>query len=123
MANDFELETLPTENAEELYRELTTGRSASHHFQVKAALSQLFKLLNRANPFVDCRAPKFSIQAVQIRYLTASPLFNDAWRHRGHTHAHLFALGARPLLALCDFDENQEEFTTKNTGGTEKGSV
>ena len=40
MANDFELETLPTENAEELYRELTTGRSASHHFQVKAALSQ-----------------------------------------------------------------------------------
>ena len=33
------LETLPPQKAGEFYEEVTSGRSASHHLQVKAALS------------------------------------------------------------------------------------
>ena len=38
------LETLPEERTGKFYEEATRGRSASHHLQVKAALSLLYNV-------------------------------------------------------------------------------
>jgi site-specific recombinase XerD len=57
-AEGLALETLPSERAGEFYEEATRGRSASHHLQVKAALSLLYHVLGSTNPFAECPAPK-----------------------------------------------------------------
>jgi site-specific recombinase XerD len=54
------LETLPEDRVGEFYEEMTRGRSASHHLQVKAALALLYNILGTTNPFAQCAAPKFA---------------------------------------------------------------
>jgi hypothetical protein len=53
---------------------VTSGRSASHHLQVKAALSLLCEVLSSPNPFHECLAPKFASEKTLLRYHTASQL-------------------------------------------------
>ena len=50
------LETLPPQRAGEFYEKATSGLSASHHLQVKAALSLLYHVLSSPNPFRECLA-------------------------------------------------------------------
>jgi site-specific recombinase XerD len=52
------LKTFPVERVGEFYEEATSGRSASHHLQVKAALALLYHVLGSPNPFAQCHAPK-----------------------------------------------------------------
>ncbi|RYG66276.1 hypothetical protein EON80_15730 [bacterium] len=66
--------TLPQAKAEEFYSELTRGRGASCHLQVKAALALLYRVLEAPNPFADCLAPKFRPEAVEIRHLEGGRL-------------------------------------------------
>jgi Phage integrase, N-terminal SAM-like domain len=73
-AEGLVLETLPPERVGEFYEEATRGRSASHHLQVKAALSLLYHVLGSPNPFSYCQAPKFSPEKTELRYHTASQL-------------------------------------------------
>jgi integrase len=65
---------LPPQKAGEFYEEVTSGRSASHHLQVKAALSLLYEVLSSPNPFRECLAPKFAPEKTLLRYHTASQL-------------------------------------------------
>jgi hypothetical protein len=55
-AEGLALEILPSNRAVEFYEEATGGRSPSHHLQVKAALSLLYRVLGSKNPFarVSC---------------------------------------------------------------------
>ena len=73
-AEGLALETLPTKRAGEFYEFATRGRSASHHLQVKAALTLLYKVLSSPNPFAECLAPKFQIEKIEMRYHTPSQL-------------------------------------------------
>jgi hypothetical protein len=68
------LETLPSDRAGEFYVEAARGRSASHHLQVKAALSLLYHVLGSTNPFAECPAPKFAPEKTELRYHTPSQL-------------------------------------------------
>ena len=67
-AEGIALSTLPRELATEFYSSATRGRSASHHLQVKAALAQFYRVLAAPNPFAECEAPKFRIEATEMRY-------------------------------------------------------
>src|SRR5690606_28727617 len=61
---------LPPARAAALYSEWTRRRGASHHLQTKASLSFLYRaVLDAKNPFVDCLAPKFRPDAIEIRHL------------------------------------------------------
>lgn len=73
-AEGFDLAAIPREKARAYYEELTRERSASHHLQVKAAISFLYKLLDRASPFVDCLAPRFRPGSLEIRFLEAGEM-------------------------------------------------
>jgi len=73
-AEGFDVGTLPKEKARAYYEELTKGRSPSHHLQVKAAASFLYKVLDKGNPFEECLAPRFRPEAVEISFLEASDL-------------------------------------------------
>jgi hypothetical protein len=42
--------------------------------QVKAALALLYHVLDFANPFAECPAPKFAPEKTELRYHTASQL-------------------------------------------------
>ena len=55
-AEGLALETLPPQRAGEFYEKATSGLSASHHLQVKAALSLLYHVLSSPNPFRECLA-------------------------------------------------------------------
>jgi hypothetical protein len=68
------LETLPSDKAGKFYEEATRGRSASHHLQVKAALSLLYHVLGSKNPFAECPAPKFAPEKTELRYHSSSQL-------------------------------------------------
>ena len=68
------LETLPFDLAQQLYSEITKGRSASLHLQVRAAIGLLYEILGVPNPFQNCVAPKFQGDKLEIRYHTASEL-------------------------------------------------
>lgn len=70
----FDLAALPREKARAYYEDLTRKRSASHHLQVKAAVSFLYKVLDRSNPFVDCLAPRFRPETLEIQFLEAADL-------------------------------------------------
>ena len=70
-AEGFDIAALPREKARAYYEEMTSGRSPSHHLQVKAAISFLYKLLDRGSPFVECLAPRFRPEALEIRFLEA----------------------------------------------------
>lgn len=74
VAHDLDLSCLPDERVEAFYRSITGDRSASHHQQVKAALSFFYKVARWPNPFSRCIAPKFSVDKLEIRYLTAPQL-------------------------------------------------
>ena len=65
-------QTADHEKIEEIYAILTTGRSASHHLQVKSALSMLYARIGKENPFAKCKGPRFDITNVAIKHLTAS---------------------------------------------------
>jgi integrase/recombinase XerC len=71
-AEGYDIRSLPREKVQEYYTFLTRQRGASHHIQTKAALSFLFGVLETANPFARCLAPKFRPEAVEIRYLDAA---------------------------------------------------
>jgi site-specific recombinase XerD len=71
-AEGLALETLPEDRAGKFYEEVTRGRSASYHLQVKAALALLYDVLGATNPFAKCAAPKFSPEKIELRYHTAS---------------------------------------------------
>ena len=73
-AEGFDVGALPKEKARAYYEELTSGRSPSHHLQVKAAASFLYKVLDKGNPFEECLAPRFRPEAVEISFLEASDL-------------------------------------------------
>lgn len=73
-AEGFDLGALPKEKARAYYEEMTNGRSPSHHLQVKAAASFLYKMLDKGNPFEECLAPRFRPEAVEISFLEASDL-------------------------------------------------
>ncbi len=73
-AEGFDLGALPREKARAYYEELTSERSASHHLQVMAAASFLYKVLDRPNPFEDCLAPRFRPEAVEISFLEGGDL-------------------------------------------------
>ena len=98
MAEGFALETLPEKRAGEFYEEATRGRSASHHLQLKAALSLLYRVLGAPNPFSYCQSPKFAPEKIELRYHTASQLGellrelrNDRRSYFGHLTYHLAA--------------------------------
>jgi site-specific recombinase XerD len=73
-AEGLVLETFPPERVGEFYEEVTRGRSASHHLQVKAALALLYYVLGSPNPFAQCHAPKFAPEKTELRYHTSSQL-------------------------------------------------
>ncbi len=73
-AEGFDVGALPKEKVRAYYEELTSGRSPSHHLQVKAAASFLYKVLDKGNPFEECLAPRFRPEAVEISFLEASDL-------------------------------------------------
>ena len=73
-AEGLDSPTLPREKAREYYEELTRKRSASHHLQVKAALSILYRLVDKPNPFADYSAPRFKADALEIHFLEAREL-------------------------------------------------
>jgi site-specific recombinase XerD len=73
-AQGLALETLPSDRAGEFYEEAIRGRSASHHLQIKAALSLLYHVLSSSNPFAECQAPKFAPEKAELGYHTASQL-------------------------------------------------
>ena len=90
------LETLTEGRAGEFYEEVTRGRSASHHLQVKAAIALLYHVLGATNPFAECAAPKFSPEKTELRYHTASQLGQllrelrqDCRSYFGHLTYHL----------------------------------
>lgn len=66
--------TLPQDKAREYYEALTRGRSPSHHLQVKAALSFLYRVVDQPNPFKECLAPKFRGDSLEIGFLEAGDL-------------------------------------------------
>ena len=72
ITGDYSLEQLPKEVAAVFYGEVTAGRSASHHIQVKAALRFVYQFLEIQNPFLACLAPKFDINKVELKYLSAA---------------------------------------------------
>jgi site-specific recombinase XerD len=138
------LEALPSERAGEFYEEATRGRSASHHLQVKAALSLLHHVLGSTNPFAECPAPKFSPEKTELRYHTASQLGqllrelrDDRRSYFGHLTYHLatalFFTGcrfhesarlivtpsARPARPVGDFGEGGPEIDAEHWGGEE----
>ena len=93
-AEGLVLQTLPEDRAGELYEEVTRGRSASRHLQVKAALPLLYDILGAANPFAEC--PNFAPEKIALRYHTASQsgqllreLREDSGSYFGHLTYHL----------------------------------
>lgn len=50
-----------------VYEKLTYNLGASGHLQTKAALSLFYT--RGTNPFIDCKAPKFDIDKIEIEYL------------------------------------------------------
>ena len=95
-AEGLVLETLTEGRAGEFYEEVTRGRSASHHLQVKAAIALLYHVLGATNPFAECAAPKFSPEKTELRYHTASQLGQllrelrqDCRSYFGHLTYHL----------------------------------
>ncbi len=73
-AEKIAIESIPAELVRAWYDDLTRDRSASHHLQVRAALSFLYSVLDAPNPFVKCPAPSFSAEKIEIRYLPPEQL-------------------------------------------------
>lgn len=70
VAEGVEIENLPSGYARDFYARVTEGRGASHHLQVKAALSLVYRVTGTPNPFVGCLAPEFDIERVELKYLS-----------------------------------------------------
>ena len=108
-AEGLALETLPAERAGEFYQFATRDRRASHHLQVKAALSLLYKVLSSPNPFVECLAPKFQIEKTEMRYHTPSQLGQLLGELREDRHSYFGHLTYHLATALfftgCRFHE------------------
>lgn len=97
----LETTALPQAKAEKIYAELTRGRGASHHLQVKDASALLYRVLDAPNPFAICLAPKFQVDAVEIRHLEAGALGKvllELWRACSATSPSLF-------FTACQFHE------------------
>jgi len=71
-AEGLALETLPSNRAGSPTRRRLAGRSASHHLQVKSAISLLYHVLGSTNQFAECPAPKFTPGKTELRYHAAS---------------------------------------------------
>jgi integrase/recombinase XerC len=108
-AEDIALATLPVNAAKAFYHATTRGLSTSHHLQVKAALSLLYKVLGAPNPFAECLAPKFQIEKTELRYLTATQLAQllaALRRDRGNYFGYLaFHLAEALYFTGCRFHE------------------
>ena len=70
----FDLGSLPREKALAYYEDLTDNRSASHHLQVKAGIAFLYKVLDKKSPFLDCLAPRFRPESLEIHFLEAGDM-------------------------------------------------
>jgi len=73
-AAGLDLGSLPREKAISYYDDLTANRSASHHLQVKAGIAFLYKVLDKKSPFIDCLAPRFRPEALEIHFLEAGDI-------------------------------------------------
>ena len=108
-AEGLALDKLPQDRAGEFYEEVTRGRSASHHLQVKAALALLYDVLGAANPFAKCVAPKFSPEKIEPRYHTASQLgqlLRELRKDRRSYFGHLtYHLATALFFTGCRFHE------------------
>jgi site-specific recombinase XerD len=108
-AEGLALDKLPQDRAGEFYEEVTRGRSASHHLQVKAALALLYDVLGAANPFAKCVAPKFSPEKIELRYHTASQLgqlLRELRKDRRSYFGHLtYHLATALFFTGCRFHE------------------
>ena len=100
---------LSRDKAKELYQQMTRKRSASHHLQVKAALSFLYRLLDQTNPFSDCLAPRFRAEATDMQFLEAEQtaqvllvLREASSDYFGHLAAHL---AEALFFTACRFHE------------------
>ena len=69
-----DLGSLPREKAISYYDDLTSNSSASHHLQVKAGIACLYKILDKKSPFIDCLAPRFRPEALEIHFLEAGDI-------------------------------------------------
>ena len=108
-AEGLVLETLPSERVGEFYEEATSGRSASHHLQVKAALALLYHVLGSPNPFTRCHAPKFAPEKTELRYHTSSQLgqlLRELREDKASYFGHLtFHLATALFFTGCRFHE------------------
>ena len=69
-AEGLALETLPLERAGEFYEEVTHGRSASHHLQVKAAVALLDLLPSLADRFMHQPTPIIGTARIALSVLS-----------------------------------------------------
>ena len=112
---------MPSERAGEFYEEATRGRSASHHLQVKAALSLLYHVLGSTNPFAECPAPKFAPEKTDLRYHTSSQLgqlLRELREERRSYFGHLtYHLAVALFFTGCRFHEcsAEERHLSQNT--------
>jgi integrase/recombinase XerD len=108
-AEGVALSTMPRELAAEFYSSATRGRSASHHLQVKAALGHFYRVLAAPNPFAECDAPKFRIEATEVRYHTPMQLGQLLLALRADWQSYFGQLTYHLALALfftaCRFHE------------------
>jgi site-specific recombinase XerD len=108
-AESLDPAALPKTKAAEFYAEMTRGRGAAHHLQVKAALSFLYKVLEAPNPFAECLAPKFRPEAVEIQHLEGGVLAKVLLELRGSRKSYFGHLVSHLAEALfftaCRFHE------------------
>ena len=98
----------PCHRTGEFYEEVTRGRSASHHLQIKAALALLYHVLGSTNPFAECAAPKFAPEKIELRYHTASQLgqlLRELRQDRRSYFGHLTYLATALFFTGCRFHE------------------
>ena len=107
-AHDLDLGSISREQARGLYPELAGARGPSHHLQVKAALSFIYRVLDRTNPFEGCLAPKFDISKVELRYLTSPQVgrvLAALKKGEGYYERLSFTLAAALFLTATRFHE------------------
>jgi hypothetical protein len=110
---------LASERAGEFYEEVTRGRRASHHLQVKAALALLCDVLGEANPFKTRIIAEAQIKTDKVdsrhsgRSATGQPHFEGAHLQGYGADRYEFIVAeedeGRGLTKLVTLDERLEE--------------
>ena len=100
---------LPAARAAALYAEWTRRKGASHHLQTKAALAFLYPVLDAKNPFVECLAPPFRPDSIEIKHLESgnvAAVLLHLQEHRTDYYGHLaFHLAEALFYTACRFHE------------------